>query len=150
MKLDNEVIIMGGPIGNKHALGNDGGRPLEWTLEKIKDLISKLNEWVAKEDSLVLMEFCCENKVTNRQLHYLVDNNEEFREALYFTKGQLAVKLGRRLNKRQDLHPAFYHRYIRYYDHLLHEFEKECKQVESSITADQIEYKWAEDGETKE
>ena len=114
---------MAAPKGNKYAVGARGGRPTEWTKDKVDDLIAKLYAWADKPDSLIFPQFCLDAEVTLSQLNYLIETDNEFSEAFFYTRCILAERITKDINK-DSLHPSVYNRYARYYDKFLGDFEQ--------------------------
>lgn len=119
---------MAAPKGNKHAVGNQGGRPRRFDLKKEA---KALLEWANKKDSLVLRLFAAIRGYANQaKLHEYCAQCIEFREAF----DQAKIIIGAR---REQLllsgkgHYAPFQRYAALYDPDLKQHEKELKQIES-------------------
>ena len=119
---------MAAPKGNKHALGNEGGRPPRFDLDKEAEAFI---EWADQEDSLVLRLFAAiRGYFDQSKLHQYSEQSVKFRQAFNYAR----LKIGAR---REQLlltgkgHPAPFQRYAALYDSDLKEHEKELKKSEN-------------------
>lgn len=118
---------------NSKIKKNKGGRPKEWTEDRISDLAIKLLDWAAKPDSYALIQFCNAQNICASKLSNLAKENEEFREALSRAKTRIAARMIENINSRDgNCHPIFFSRYIRANDYFLDQFMKEQEKVECS------------------
>lgn len=111
---------------------NAGGRPEEWTKEKIKELGRKLEEWARKHDSYALVQFYRDERLTRFKLRYIASKSESFLHSLMYTKFCLASRMIESLNKKDgNCHPVFFNKYIRANDLELDEFMKDQEKAET-------------------
>jgi hypothetical protein len=107
------------------------GRPTEWTDEKIEKLGNKLEEWAVKDDSYALIQFCRDERIGKRKIHYLSLKSENFMNALMYTKACIASRMIENLHSKSGkCHPVFFNKYIRYNDFELDEFLKDQEKQE--------------------
>lgn len=69
-------------IGNKLALGNDGGRPAEYTEEWIRNEAKLFREWMKKDDSIYFKTFAIERGYSSQRFHDFAQRSTEFAELL--------------------------------------------------------------------
>lgn len=131
--------------GSKHALGNDGGRPIERDREKIaKELI----EWAQLPDSINLNGFCCTRfpPLAPSKLSQYRDESDMFREAFETAKSYLGERRERMLNE-ERLHVKAYDMNSSVYDYFLKEerTEEKKKDFEQKIALIREEIKLKQD-----
>ena len=73
--------------------GKNGGRPPDWTEDKINDFADKLIEWAKIESSRYLESFCKINGTYPQKLYELAEKNDRFSEALKFARASLAANI---------------------------------------------------------
>jgi hypothetical protein len=79
---------MPAPFGNQNAVGNAGGRPCKYDLEKeAQDLLA----WSKNPDSVNLYQFTDDKEYSARHLHDFCDRSFEFSEAFKKAKERLAL-----------------------------------------------------------
>lgn len=111
---------------------NKGGRPEEWTEEKIRALGIKLEEWARKHDSYALVQFYRDERLTRKKIHYIASKNEKFLDSFMYTKACLASRMIESLNSKDgNCHPVFFNKYIRANDLELDEFMKTQEKTET-------------------
>lgn len=107
------------------------GRPPKWTEEKIGDMIYYLLDWIEKENSYALIQFCCHQCITKGQLTHLVEKSEDFARALSYAKSRIASRMIENINSKDgNCHPAFFNKYIRANDFLLDAFFKDQEKTQ--------------------
>lgn len=115
-------------IGNKNALGNDGGRPAMDLVQLAKDLI----EWSYQPDALNLIGFSSPRRMSVTKLPEWAERDSEFREALCLAKqniGQNRFKAAC-----SNLMPQqFFTRSEGMYDPLHHRYDRAEKKFESDL-----------------
>ena len=123
---------MGGPKGNKHALGNNGGRPRKYDLaEEAKALV----EWANKKDSLVLRLFAAiRGYDCQSRLNDYCNESEEFRQSYNQAKIIIGARREELLMKGRG-NPAPFNRYAALYDVDLKKHEKELKEDDAKANA---------------
>ena len=84
---------MGGPIGNKHAVGNKGGREKYWTLERIQEEAIALKKWMKKDDSIFLKDFAVERGYLSQRFSEFNNECQEFAEIYSIAKEWQESKL---------------------------------------------------------
>lgn len=67
--------------GNKFALGNEGGRPREWTDKAIAVEIQALREWMQDVNNYFITSFLVERGLHREHMERLSSYSEEFRSA---------------------------------------------------------------------
>jgi len=113
---------------------NVGGRPKEWTEERISETADKLLKWADKANSFALIQFCANNRFVPSKMGDLARENEGFREALMLTKAKLANRIIVSINSKDgNVHPVFFNKYIRANDYLL---DLHLKDIEKAETAE--------------
>ena len=110
---------------------NKGGRPKEWTKERIAQLAEKLLSWANKANAFALIQFCANQNICPTKIPDLARESEEFREALMCTKAKLASRMIESLNSKDgNCHPVFFNKYIRVNDYFLNQFMKDLEKIE--------------------
>jgi len=85
------VMPKGKPLdGSK----NPGGRPLEWTDERIEAMADEMLEWVDDPKAYYLESFCKRTRTYPQKLSEFAAKNEKFSEALRITKAGCAANMG--------------------------------------------------------
>ncbi len=74
-------------IGNKFAVGNNGGRPREWTDADIALETQALKDWIKDPKNYFLTSFLIQRDLFKEQMERFARYNEEFR--LTFDKAKL-------------------------------------------------------------
>jgi hypothetical protein len=74
---------------------NPGGKPKEWTDERISDLADKLEEWAASGDAKFLETFCQENQTYPQRLSEFAKDNAKFAEVLKIAKAACASSIAK-------------------------------------------------------
>lgn len=117
--------------GNKHALGNDGGRPIVHDRER---LAQELIEWAKLPNSINLNGFCCTRNppLSPIKLSLFRDENKEFREAFQIAKAFLAERRERMLSE-ETLHVKAYDINATVYDQFLREEKRAQLEYESNL-----------------
>jgi hypothetical protein len=127
---------MPGPIGNKHAVGNKGGRPREYDLEKVA---SDLTQWANLNSSINLCGFSAEYMIPPSTVIRWASENDVFREAYDLAKCKIAQRRELMLNggalhvKAFDLNATVYDQYTRDEKRSHAEFESELRQKETEV-----------------
>lgn len=75
-------MAVGGQLGNKNALGNDGGRPELYTEEWCKNEAKLFLNWMQKEDSIYYKTFAFERGYSAQRFHDFCKISVEFSEAM--------------------------------------------------------------------
>lgn len=117
------------PKGSKNALGNSGGRPPEWDLDKEAD---ELLEWSLKEDSTSLYQFTDLKEYLAQQLSQFAEQNTKFSLALRKAKERIGIRRERGANI-GTIRNNVWERYAPVYDTMLHEFEDKQKAREAEL-----------------
>jgi hypothetical protein len=122
------------PIGNKYALGNDGGRPTEHDYIKYANDIV---EWAKQCDSFNLIGFASKIGVLREQLYDFAAVSPEFSHAL-ITARQLLILNREKLVSSGKLHQSIYNRYASLHDKelLLHERAEKAYEIELKTKAE--------------
>lgn len=74
------------PLGNKRALGNDGGAPLVYDDERILEELEALRAWMELPDSLYFKTFAVSRGYHPNRFQEFADRNPEFACALELAK----------------------------------------------------------------
>ena len=77
----------------KDGSKNPGGRPTEWTEERIEALADKLIAWSKVHTSCYLESFCAKNETYPQKLSELAQKSEKFSEALKRARASCASNL---------------------------------------------------------
>ncbi len=121
----------GAPKGNKNALGNEGGRPIEHDYSKLaKDIV----EWAKKPDSFNLIGFASSIGVLREQLYDFAAASVEFSHALIQTRQLIIINRERMVSSGQ-LHQSVYNRYASLHDKELLKHERAEKAYEIELKA---------------
>jgi hypothetical protein len=73
--------------------GKNGGRPEEWTKERIEAFADKLEAWAKEDSSRYLESFCKLNKTYPQKLYELAEKNSRFSESLKFARSSLSANI---------------------------------------------------------
>lgn len=121
----------GGPIGNKNALGNEGGRPCKFNKElELREFL----EWAKNDDSLVLRMFAPYRGYSHQTLELWAKENDEFLEIFNMAKTLVGARRELRLIDANNSKP--FDRYATYYDDSLHEHEKRDLEHKAKVSSE--------------
>lgn len=109
----------GGPIGNKNAVGNNGGRPCKFNKE---EELKAFLEWAKTDDALVLRMFAPYRGYSHQSLEDWAQENDEFLSTFNMAKDLVGARRELRLIGANNSKP--FDRYATYYDESLHRHEK--------------------------
>lgn len=119
---------MPGPVGNKHALGNKGGRPSHFDKSvEAKELI----EWAQLDDSYVLRMFAPLRGYSYDTMTRWTEEDDEFRQAYILAKDLVGAR--RELKLISDGSSSPFQRYATFYDKALQTHEREEKEFEAKL-----------------
>ena len=90
----------------------------------------QLLEWVKKEDSLTISQFCAEMGFSHRTINYLVAQDAVMEEAMDITKITLAARREKLLHE-DNINYGSWARYASYYDGFLHDYEQDLADKEA-------------------
>jgi hypothetical protein len=74
------------PIGNKYALGNNGGAPEIYTEKWLREESEKFRDWMQKETSIYFKSFAIERGYSPQRFSEFANKSPEFAEALEMAK----------------------------------------------------------------
>lgn len=144
---------MGGPVGNKHALGNCGGRPITNRIEKANDLI----KWVEDPENWTIKAWRIKHKITRDQVIEMCDTSVEFSNAYQYAFDVIAQRR-EEMNHKDKMKDSLYSQHLKVYDRdraeydesvkdkqLIRELKKiekeiELKMAQGKATDEEIEY----------
>lgn len=109
----------GGPIGNKNAVGNNGGRPCKFDKELE---FQELKKWAMRDDALVFRYFPASRGYSPDSLEDWAKANDEFLQIYNSAKILVGVRRELRLIEANNSKP--FDRYATFYDEQLHRHEK--------------------------
>lgn len=72
---------------------NPGGRPVEWTEDRILELAAALEKWSQAHTSCYLETFCATHRTYPQRLSEFAEKNPKFAEALKVAKASCAAHL---------------------------------------------------------
>ena len=126
---------MAAPKGNKYAVGNQGGRPPVYDLDKEAAL---LEEWSSKPNSVCLYDFTYDKKYLAQQLSIFAKSSHVFNLALNKAKERIARNRLNLLNN-GSLHQAAWNRSASLYDRMLrdHEDSEKDKDLQRDMKRDE-------------
>lgn len=129
---------MGAAKGNKHAVGNNGGRPIEYDRA---EWAQKLLNWASLETSTNLNGFCCLNDIEPSRIIHWAKESDVFKQAYEKAKSYLATRREERLSagtlhvKAYDLNASVYDQFRKDEQRALLEYESGLKTKESEVEA---------------
>lgn len=126
---------MGGPIGNKHALGcKTSGRPVKYTPEIKKQAFIDLLEWSKLSTSFNILKFCFDKEYDTTLLGIWAKEDDELARAYKKAKERLGCNIRERLHdKKNPYNYGAFQREIGMYDSILHEFERDEKIFDAEL-----------------
>lgn len=127
---------MGAPKGNKHAVGNKGGRPRKYDLElEAKELL----DFSLKDECLSLVDFTHLKEYCASDLSRFSSESLEFCEALKKAKERIGNRREKKVNT-NELNYGVWSRSARLYEKILRDEEEESKDLETERKMKLLEY----------
>lgn len=129
------------PLGNQYALGNNGGRPVEYDKSAIA---KKMVDWAKQEDSININKFCAYNDLPSRTFLEWVSADTEFSRAYDLVKTHLAFRREERLNsgelhvKAYDLNATVYDQFTRAEKISMDDMDAERKKKVAEVSTESL------------
>lgn len=124
----------GAQPGNKHAVGNQGGRPCKF--DKALEF-AELEKWSKTEDALVFRMFPLIRGYSHDTMTNWAYENDEFLDIYNRSKELVGVRRELRLIKTDSATP--FQRYATYYDKKLHAHERDEKVFDSNLKKSEVD-----------
>jgi hypothetical protein len=110
------------------------GRPEFWTADRISGVISDLEEWVKKDDSICMAGFRADYYLTKDVIHSIRTKSNDFSRAYANAQQKVAERLAKQTGK--GAHPSVFNKYAAVYDSDLKDHEIEMVKIKSKADAE--------------
>lgn len=108
------------------------GRPVKHAADDADQLAVALLEWADKPTSIIFLEFCCDNKLSDDDIGQLARDYPNFTRALELVKRKIATRREQWLHEGK-LNPGVFHRYQSMYDKTLLQHERAEKAYDAEL-----------------